>query len=112
MPLHLNLIKGEPKIKTWIEDVTRGLDFQILKPSGWFDDAHIMGNFVWNVPPAAGGSSGGTVELRLPETTRSHAHDCQALIDDRKMEAPFNPMAMLLWMIERYGTLACITNLY
>jgi hypothetical protein len=29
------------------------LIFQILKPSGWFDDAHSLGNFVWNVPPAA-----------------------------------------------------------
>jgi hypothetical protein len=24
-----------------------------LDPSGWFDDAHKFGNFVWNVPPAA-----------------------------------------------------------
>jgi hypothetical protein len=53
IPLHLNPIEREPKIKSWIEDVTRGLDFQILKPSGWFDDAHSVGNFVWNVPPAA-----------------------------------------------------------
>jgi hypothetical protein len=48
----LNPIEREPKIKAWIEEVTRGLDFQILKPSGWFDDAHSLGNFVWNVPPA------------------------------------------------------------
>jgi hypothetical protein len=92
IPLHLNPIGREPKIKSWIEDVTRGLNFQILKSSGWFDDAHNMGNVVWNVPSAAGGGSGGgTVGLRLLETARSHAHDCCASIGDREMEAPLNP---------------------
>jgi hypothetical protein len=37
----------------WIEDVTRSLHFKALEPSGWFDDAHEFGNFVWNIPPAA-----------------------------------------------------------
>jgi hypothetical protein len=27
IPLHLNPIEQEPKIKSWIEDVTRGLNF-------------------------------------------------------------------------------------
>jgi hypothetical protein len=31
------------------------------------------------------------VGLRLPEMAGSHAHDCCASIDDRKMEALFNP---------------------
>jgi hypothetical protein len=31
IPLHLSPIEREPKIKSWIEDVTRGLNFQILK---------------------------------------------------------------------------------
>ena len=53
IPLHLNPIEREPKVKSWIEDVTYGLDFKTLEPSGWFDDAHEFGNFVWNVPPAA-----------------------------------------------------------
>jgi hypothetical protein len=43
----------EPKLTTWIEDVTRDLGFKTLTPSGWFYDAHIDGNFVWTVPPAA-----------------------------------------------------------
>jgi hypothetical protein len=25
----------------------------VLNPSGWFDNAHDFGNFVWTVPPAA-----------------------------------------------------------
>jgi hypothetical protein len=35
-----------------IRDVTRGLNFKTLSPSGWFDDDHNDGNFVWTVPPA------------------------------------------------------------
>jgi hypothetical protein len=53
IPIHLDPTVREPKISEWIEDVTRGLDFKILSPSGWFDDAHNDGNFVWTVPPAA-----------------------------------------------------------
>jgi hypothetical protein len=74
IPLHLNPIEGEPKIKSWVEDVTRGLNFQILKPSGWFDDAHNnMGNFVWNVPPAAAEvvvEQLGFARLKRPEAVR------------------------------------------
>jgi hypothetical protein len=54
IPLHLNPVERETKIKTWIDDVTHGLDFETLDPSGWFDDAHKFGNVVWNVPLAAG----------------------------------------------------------
>jgi hypothetical protein len=54
IPLHLDPVVREPKVGDWISDVTRGLDFQHLQPSGWFDDAHSDGNFVWTVPPAAG----------------------------------------------------------
>jgi hypothetical protein len=54
IPLHLDPVVREPRVENWINDVTRGLDFTVLKPSGWFDDAHNDGNFVWTVPPAAG----------------------------------------------------------
>jgi hypothetical protein len=53
IPLHLNPIEREPKVGSWIADVTHKLNFKILEPSGWFDDAHKAGNFVWVVPPAA-----------------------------------------------------------
>jgi hypothetical protein len=53
IPLHLDPIVREPKVSDWLNDVTRGLNFKILVPSGWFDDAHNDGNFIWTVPPAA-----------------------------------------------------------
>jgi hypothetical protein len=53
IPLHLDPVIQEPKVAAWITDVTRGLDFKVLSPSGWFDDAHNNGNFIWTVPPAA-----------------------------------------------------------
>jgi hypothetical protein len=53
IPLHLNPIEREPKVGSWIADVTCKLNFKVLEPSGWFDDAHKSGNFVWVVPPAA-----------------------------------------------------------
>jgi hypothetical protein len=43
----------EAKVKAWIQDVTRGLDFQVLDPDGWFAHGHKAGNFVWTVLPAA-----------------------------------------------------------
>jgi hypothetical protein len=52
-PLHLDPIAREAKVGEWVKDVNKGLDFKVLDPSGWFDDAHNFGNFVWNVPPAA-----------------------------------------------------------
>ncbi len=53
IPLHLNPIERDPKVGSWLKDVTRGMKFKTLEPSGWFDDAHNPGNFLWNVPPAA-----------------------------------------------------------
>ena len=52
IPLHLDPIDRELKVLEWIEDVTRGLNCIVLTPTGWFDDAHDFGNFVWTVPPA------------------------------------------------------------
>jgi hypothetical protein len=53
IPIHLDPVVREPKVREWIDDVTRGLNFKILSSSGWFDDGHNDGNFVWTVPPAA-----------------------------------------------------------
>jgi hypothetical protein len=53
IPLHLDPVRREPKVGEWIWDVTRGLAFETLNPSRWFDNAHKPGNFVWMVLPAA-----------------------------------------------------------
>ena len=53
IPLHLDPVTREPKVLDWLKDVTRGLDFEFLNASGWFDDAHNPGNYIWSVPPAA-----------------------------------------------------------
>jgi hypothetical protein len=53
IPLHLTPTAREPKVSSWIEGVTRDLDFQVLDETGWFEEAHSSGNFVWSVPPAA-----------------------------------------------------------
>jgi hypothetical protein len=45
-PIHFGVLE-------WIKEGTRDLDFTLLQPSGWFDDAHDNRNFVWTVPPAA-----------------------------------------------------------
>jgi hypothetical protein len=53
IPLHLSPTTREPKVKEWFEDVTRSLKFKWLTPEGWFSDAHSLGNFIWDIPPAA-----------------------------------------------------------
>jgi hypothetical protein len=109
IPLHLNPIEREPKIKSWIEDVTRGLNFQNLKPSGWFDDAHNMGNFVWNVPPAAAEvvvEQLGFARLKRPEAMHM-------IVVPRLMTGGWRRhLTCGTDGYEKYGTLARITNLY
>lgn len=54
IPLHLTPTCREPKVRTWLDNVTQGLDFKWLLPEeGWFSDAHCPGNFIWDIPPAA-----------------------------------------------------------
>jgi hypothetical protein len=53
IPLNLDHVVREPKVAEWIKDVTHNLDFKVLNPSGWFDDTHNKGNFVWTVPHGA-----------------------------------------------------------
>ena len=51
IPLHLDPVAREPKVLEWLKDATRGLNFELLDPNGWFDNAHKPGNFIWTVPP-------------------------------------------------------------
>jgi hypothetical protein len=51
IPLHLDPLIRESKVEAWLQDVTRGLNFEFLDPSGWFDDALKLGNFKWTVYP-------------------------------------------------------------
>jgi hypothetical protein len=53
IPLHQSALERDTRLEKWLGDVTRGLDFQVLDPSGWFSTAHAQGNFIWTPPPAA-----------------------------------------------------------
>jgi hypothetical protein len=53
IPLHLDPVVREPRVGDWLDDVTRGLNFETLMPKGWFSKAHKQGNFIWTFPPAA-----------------------------------------------------------
>jgi hypothetical protein len=53
IPLHLNPTEREPKVKPWLDEVTKGQSFEWLTPEGWFSAVHGPGDFIWNVPPAA-----------------------------------------------------------
>jgi len=54
IPLHLTAFKRAPELLKWMKRVTKGMGMQYLKPSGWFENYHGFGNFVWAPPPAAG----------------------------------------------------------
>jgi hypothetical protein len=72
IPLHLDHVVREPKLTSWLADVTRDMGFKTLTPSGWFDNAHKDGNFVWTVPPAAAEVAVeqlvGLIRLKRPNT--------------------------------------------
>ncbi len=51
--LHVAYVSGKPKVSDWLQDVSRGLDFELLTRNGWFDNAHKPGNFIWTDPPVA-----------------------------------------------------------
>jgi hypothetical protein len=53
IPIPLDLVARESNVGKWIKDITKGRNFKVLDPSGWFDEGHEFGNFIWNVPPAA-----------------------------------------------------------
>jgi hypothetical protein len=46
MPLHLDPVEREPRLKPWIESVTKGLDAKFLSLEDWFDEGHSYGTYI------------------------------------------------------------------
>jgi hypothetical protein len=55
VPLHLNALEREPKLKPWLQEVTAGLDATFLPLEGWFLNGHGAGTNIWTPPPPAMG---------------------------------------------------------
>jgi hypothetical protein len=53
VPLHIDPLDREPRLKGWLEDVTRSMCPTFLRPSGWYEEGHGLGTFIWTPPPAA-----------------------------------------------------------
>jgi hypothetical protein len=53
MPLHLDPLERELKLREWLEELTHGLNATFLEPEDWFDKGHKRGNCIWTAPPAA-----------------------------------------------------------
>jgi hypothetical protein len=53
LPLHLDPLAREPKLKGWLEKLRQGLEAIFLDPEDWFNKGHGRGNFIWTAPPAA-----------------------------------------------------------
>jgi hypothetical protein len=71
MPLHLDPLEREPKLRGWFEELTHGLDATFLEPEDWFEKGHERGNFIWTAPPAAVDvvvEQLGRVRLKRPES--------------------------------------------
>jgi hypothetical protein len=58
VPIHLSPIERSPILKDWLEEVIWDSDalgrLEFLTSDDWFKNMGKQGNFVWNVPPAAG----------------------------------------------------------
>ena len=54
IPLHLNALEREHRLKPWLQQITQGLDPTFLSPEGWFLEGHGGGTYIWTPPPAAG----------------------------------------------------------
>jgi hypothetical protein len=56
IPIHLDPLERSPKLLDWVYswwDEGYG-KLKIMKPCDWFKDSMLGGNFLWNIPPAAG----------------------------------------------------------
>jgi hypothetical protein len=53
MPLHLDPLRREPKLRGWLDELAHGLKVTVLNPEDWFDKGHKKKNFIWTAPPAA-----------------------------------------------------------
>jgi hypothetical protein len=52
MPLHLNPLVRDARLKPWLNEVTRDLDARYLSPEGWFEEGHGYGTYIWTAAPA------------------------------------------------------------
>jgi hypothetical protein len=50
--LHKNALEREPRLKPWLDFITKNLGVEYLAPEGWFDKGHGYGNYVWTAAPA------------------------------------------------------------
>jgi hypothetical protein len=50
VPLNKSALDREPKLKTWLGDVTKGMNFRTLTPNEWFSAGHEYGNYIWAPP--------------------------------------------------------------
>jgi len=54
IPLHLKPTDRDGRLNCWINELVKGMGFKWLEPEEWFEEHHREGNFIWDVPPAAG----------------------------------------------------------
>ena len=54
IPLNVKPTDRDPKLKPWVNNLLKGWNFHWLKVEEWFEENHREGNFIWDVPPAAG----------------------------------------------------------
>jgi hypothetical protein len=47
IPLHLDVLTRQTKMKGWLQDVCGDLRPTFLEPEDWFEQSHAYGNFIW-----------------------------------------------------------------
>ena len=52
IPLHWDPFKREPRLKLWLESITKGLDAEFLNPEGWFVEGQGYRTYGWTAAPA------------------------------------------------------------
>ena len=73
VPLHIPPSKREKGLKAWIDKLLEGWNFTWLNISEWFEEHHSDGNFVWDIPPAAGDLAYEMLDkARLKRPTSTH----------------------------------------
>jgi hypothetical protein len=87
IPLHLDpMVAREEEVGERVKDITRGLNFEVLEPSGWFDDAH---EFVKHTAGRDGGGSR-AIGVCSTKTTSGNAHCCCTPTDDGALATASN----------------------
>jgi hypothetical protein len=49
-PLNMGALTREPKLDSWLSQVTKGMQFERLSPKGWFTNSHDYGNLFGRRP--------------------------------------------------------------